>query len=55
MMAARGNHSDTVKVLLKNGANPNISNELGGTALKWAVARQHHNTAELLKNGGAKE
>jgi uncharacterized protein len=52
-MAARGNHVDTAKVLLKNGADPNVRNELGKTALDWALSKDHHKMAEVLKAGGA--
>jgi ankyrin repeat protein len=55
MMAARGNHSDTVRVLLEHGADPNLHNELGGTALQWALAKEYHGTAELLRQNGARD
>jgi uncharacterized protein len=55
MMATRGNHPEAVKVLLKNGADPNIRNEGGGTALQWALAKNREEVAELLKSSGAKE
>ena len=40
MMAARGNHITTVKVLLDAGADPTIKNQLGLTALDFA--KQYH-------------
>jgi ankyrin repeat protein len=40
-------------VLLKNGADPNIRNELGKTALDWALSKNHGQIAEVLKAGGA--
>jgi ankyrin repeat protein len=52
-MAARGDHLDAVKLLLKRGANPNIRNESGGTALSLALSRDHLEVAEILRNSGA--
>jgi ankyrin repeat protein len=40
MMAARGNHITTVKLLLDAGADPTIKNQLGLTALDFA--KQYH-------------
>jgi ankyrin repeat protein len=40
MMAARGNHLATVKVLLNAGADPALKNQLGLTALDFA--KQYH-------------
>src|SRR5579863_4229841 len=40
MMAARGNHITTVKVLLDAGADPTVKNQLGLTALDFA--KQYH-------------
>ena len=55
MMAARGNHVEAAKVLLKNGADPNIRNEWGKTALDWAMSKNNQEVAELLKSSGATE
>lgn len=40
MMAARGNHISTMKVLLDAGADPRIKNQIGLTAL--AFAKKYH-------------
>lgn len=42
MMAARGGHITTCKVLLDGGADPRLKNQLGMTAVDFAV--QVHNT-----------
>jgi ankyrin repeat protein len=55
MMAARGNHTDAVNVLLKNGADPNLRNDAGKTALGFALGRSHSDVAGLLRSSGAKE
>lgn len=40
MMAARGNHITTMKVLLDAGADPRVKNQIGMTALDFA--KQYH-------------
>lgn len=48
MMAARGNHYETVDLLLKQGADASIRNEADGTALGWARKRGHSDIVQLL-------
>ena len=36
MMAARYGHNEAVKLLLESGADPNVTNSAGDTALRWA-------------------
>jgi ankyrin repeat protein len=55
MMAARGNHAEAARVLLKNGADPNMRNEWGKTALDWAMSKKNEDLAALLKSSGARE
>jgi ankyrin repeat protein len=55
MMAARGNHTNAITVLLKNGADPNLKNDAGKTAVAFALGRNHSEAAELLQSSGAKE
>ena len=55
MMAARGGHFDTVKLLLWEVADPNIKSESGATALQWALKEGNTDIAALLKQAGAKE
>jgi hypothetical protein len=55
MMAARGGHFDTVKLLLWEVADPNIRSESGATALAWALKAGNTEIADLLRQAGAKE
>ena len=43
------------KYLCQQGANVNIQNDLGNTALHYAIANQFFSIADILKNHGAKE
>ncbi len=54
LMAAAGNgHVETVRLLLKRGANVNIKHEVGGTALTGAVATGHLEVVKTLLDAGA--
>ena len=44
---------DELDALLAKGANPNLKNKLGGTALMWAAAYGHDETVQLLLAKGA--
>jgi ankyrin repeat protein len=46
---------DAVNVLLKNGADPNLKNDAGKTAVTFALGRNHSEIAEVLRSRGAKE
>jgi ankyrin repeat protein len=48
MMAARGGHILTVKLLLDEGADATLKNELGMTAIDFAEKNQHKDIAEGL-------
>ena len=37
LWAARGNHVDTVRLLIRRGANLRLKNDKGSTPLHWAV------------------
>ena len=39
--------------LLAKGANPNVKNKLGGTALMWAASYGHDELVQLLLAKGA--
>uniref|UniRef100_A0A1X7SPF2 Uncharacterized protein n=1 Tax=Amphimedon queenslandica TaxID=400682 RepID=A0A1X7SPF2_AMPQE len=55
IVSARGGDYDTVKVLLDNGADPNIGKEWDyhATALIEAAREGHSNVVELLLSKGA--
>jgi ankyrin repeat protein len=44
-----------VKLLLGNGADPNIRDNQGKTALMWAKEKGHSEIAKFLTQAGAKE
>jgi hypothetical protein len=46
MMAARGNHASTVNLLLDQGADPQVKNQLGITALEFA---KHYNAPDAIE------
>ncbi len=48
MMAARGNHGSTVTLLLDQGADPAIKNQLGITALEFAKHYQAPDAVAIL-------
>ncbi len=50
MIAALYNKHEIIKVLLANGANPNVKNEKGYTALKYAQASNASEAIALLKD-----
>ena len=41
-------HTETVKILVKHGANINVQNQYGQTPLMMAVGEDHPNTAQAL-------
>ena len=55
MFAAERGHTETVKALLKAGANLNAKDKEGKTALKYAKENSHTETVQLLKKAGTKE
>jgi ankyrin repeat protein len=52
-LAARQGHSPVVAALLKAGADPNQTNDLGTTALMWAAASGSVDVVKLLLDAGA--
>lgn len=50
--ASQGGHVDMVRLLLDNGANPQIRLPSGRTALFWPAARGHEKVLELLLQVG---
>ncbi|MFD9424852.1 MULTISPECIES: ankyrin repeat domain-containing protein [unclassified Streptomyces] len=51
--AACGGHTEVVGALLSAGARPDLPEQFGFTALRWAVGLGHAPTAELLLAHGA--
>ncbi|WP_411084291.1 ankyrin repeat domain-containing protein [Streptomyces sp. cmx-18-6] len=51
--AACGGHTEVVEALLSAGARPDLREEFGFTALRWAVGLGHASTVELLLARGA--
>ncbi|AGK76544.1 ankyrin repeat domain-containing protein [Streptomyces microflavus] len=51
--AACGGHTEVVEALLSAGARPDLREEFGFTALRWAVGLGHASTVEALLSGGA--
>ncbi|MXN75528.1 ankyrin repeat domain-containing protein [Burkholderia sp. 4701] len=48
MMAARGNHGSTVNLLLDQGADPQVKNQLGITALEFAKHYKAPDAIDIL-------
>jgi ankyrin repeat protein len=55
MMAARGNHITTMKVLLDGGADPRLKNQIGMTALDFAKRYHAKDATEGLEAMFARE
>ncbi len=58
MQAARRGNNARVRFLIERGADVNAQSKDGMTALKYAILKGHHDTAELLQllqRFGAKE
>ncbi|MFI1929537.1 ankyrin repeat domain-containing protein [Streptomyces sp. NPDC020330] len=51
--AACGGHTEVVEALLSAGARPDLREEFGFTALRWAVGLGHAPTVEVLLAHGA--
>jgi len=49
----RGRHEATVRLLLERGANADVRDKDGGTALHWVAEDGHEATARLLLERGA--
>src|SRR6202035_4532539 len=55
MMAARGDHITTMKVLLSGGADPRLKNQIGMTALDFAKRYHAKDATEGLEAMFARE
>jgi hypothetical protein len=54
MMAVRGGKLDTVDLLISRGANPNVRNDAGASALDWARREGFAKIEERLKRAGVR-
>jgi ankyrin repeat protein len=54
MVAARGGHFETAKLLIWQVADVNVETDRGDTALKWALETKNTDIAKLLQQAGAK-
>ena len=52
MIAAMGGHTSMVRLLLKNGANTELRNKGGATALMRAAARGRYEMCKVLIDEG---
>jgi hypothetical protein len=52
IVAAQGGHAAIVALLLQNGADRDIEDNAGRTALDWALANEHDEVAEILRARG---
>jgi ankyrin repeat protein len=50
----RAGNSDLVRLLVERGADPNVRDGLGDTALAVATAKGHDGIAALLRERGAR-
>ena len=55
MIAAQNGHTEIVKYLLKKGANVNLRDNDGETALGAAKGKGYTDIVQLLEKAGAKE
>ena len=55
ILSVKLNNIEISKYLLDSGADPNIENEYGNTALHYAFSNNYYKAADLLSNYGAKE
>jgi ankyrin repeat protein len=51
--AARRGHKSIVRLLLNNGANPNLKDIYGWSAMIWAIGKGYFRIFRLLKKAGA--
>lgn len=49
MLAAREGHPDIVRILVDKGADINIKDKNGRTALMWAIENGHSDVVQVFK------
>jgi len=55
MVASQWNYKEMVELFISQGADINIKDANGWTALKWATYYNYHRVAEILQQAGATE
>jgi ankyrin repeat protein len=55
LLAAFYGHAEVVKALLAHGADPNVKDSEGKTALTWAKAKGHSRVVAALEKAGIRE
>ena len=48
MMASKKGFADVVKLLIKNGANTNLKDSLGRSAMDYSIQNGHSKITDLL-------
>ena len=52
--AARFGHEAVVELLLKNGADPTVTDEYGETAVDWALKGKNTDIADMIRAVGGR-
>ena len=52
MWASKSGHTEIVKLLLDASADTQIKNNLGHGALDWALEKEYHAIANMLRSAG---
>ena len=55
IIATRENSINLIKYFLEKGADPNLTNNFGNTAMHYAISFKYFDIADLLKKNGARE
>ena len=55
IIATKENLINVVKYFLEKGADPNLTNNFGNTAMHYAISFKYFDIADLLKKNGARE
>ena len=55
IIATRENSINLIKYFLEKGADPNITNDYGNTAMHYAISFKYFEIADILRKNGARE
>jgi uncharacterized protein len=55
MIASDSGYTALARLLVERGADVNLQNDQGATALDMALKRKRHDVADLLRQHGAQE